>query len=417
MYFEEKQQVYANLLIRAGMHLRKGQKLYLRCPVECFEFGRMVIREAYKEGAQEVITEWTDDQISRMKYENAPVEVFESYPEWNALKLNTLAKTNTAFLMLTGSDPEAMKGVDISKMKAFRKASYNALRDYYRLQSTMGFKWCVAGVPTKAWAEKVYPGMNPDTALTRLWDAVFSTVFVGWKDSDEVSAYEHWMLHADELKEKCEKLNAWQFKTLHYENSLGTDFTVGLVKDHRWEGGADTDKADGGRFFANMPTEEVFTMPDNRIAEGTLVSSMPLSHNGVLIDRFRLTFREGKVVDFDAEKGKEALESILDADEGSRRLGECALVPYPSLVSAQGILFLETLYDENAACHFALGACYETNLKGGENMSEEELSARGANQSLNHVDFMVGTSDLKITGTTWDGQRITVFENGSWAFS
>lgn len=411
MTFEEKKEAYARLIVKAGVHVRKGQKVVVSCPVEAYEFGRLVVRYAYEEGAEEVFMEYQDDPLARFKLDYAPLSVFERFPEWDALKRNTLAKQDAAFIHLVGSDPEALKGADMKKLSARQRAAHEALKEYYKLQSTMGFKWNVSAVPTKAWAVRVFPNENPDVAMTRLWNAIFSAVRIG-----EGDPFEKWMAHADDLAMRSKRLTEWQFDSLHYVNALGTDFTVGLVKNHVWEGGADRDKTDGNRFFANMPTEEVFTMPDLRRADGVLKASMPLSYRGNLIEDFTLTFENGKVVDFDARKGRETLQALLDTDEGSRHLGECALVPYPSPVSEQGILFLETLFDENEACHFALGNCYETNLKGGADMSEEELAAAGGNLSANHVDFMVGTEDLKIVGTRPDGTEITVFENGAWAF-
>lgn len=411
MTFEEKKREYAKLLVNAGLSIRKGQKLYLTCPLEVADFAKLVIKEAYLAGASNVIVKWVDDEIARMKYDYAPIEVFENFPEWEALEKNTLAKDDTAFMRIVGEDPEALKGVDANKIKAGQKAAYAALRDYYKLQSTMGFKWNVSAVPSKAWASKVFPDLDVDEAVCKLWEAVFGTVRIGEGDSVKL-----WMDHAAKLKEKYTILNNWQLKELHYKNSLGTDFTVGLVENHRWEGGADKDPVDGRPFFANMPTEEVFTMPHRLKAEGVLCSSLPLCYEGDLIEDFKLVFKNGEVVDYDAKKGKDQLKLLLEGDEGSRHLGECALVPFDSPVAKQGILFLETLFDENAACHFALGNCYETNLIGGPEMSEEELIAHGGNISLNHVDFMVGTKDLEITGITKDGEKVTVFKNGTWAF-
>ena len=411
MTFEEKKEAYARLIVKAGVHVRPGQRVVLSCPVEAYEFGRLVVKYAYEEGALEVVTEYQDDVTARLKLENAPLSLFETFPEWTALEKNTYAKTDAAFIHLVGSDPEALKGTDVKKLMARRKAAHEALKEFYRLQSTMGFKWNISAVPTKAWAGRVFPEENPDVAMTRLWNAIFASVRIG-----EGDPFERWMAHAADLAGRCMKLNEWQFDSLHYENSLGTDFTVGLVRNHVWEGGADRDKTDGGRFFANMPTEEVFTMPDRRRADGVLKAAMPLSYQGTLIEDFSFTFRDGAVVDYDAKKGKEALKALLETDEGSLHLGECALVPFPSPVSEQGILFLETLFDENAACHFALGNCYETNLAGGAEMEEDEIKALGGNFSANHVDFMVGTADLTITGRTADGSEIPVFKNGSWAF-
>ncbi|MBR6977963.1 MAG: aminopeptidase [Lachnospiraceae bacterium] len=411
MTFEEKKMEYARLIVKAGVHVRKGQTVFIRCAVEHYEFARLVTRYCYEEGAREVIVRYGDTKTARMRYDFAPVEVFKSFPEWDARMFTTFARNDVAFINIVGEDPEAMKGVDPEKISAAVKASSEALKEYRKLQSTMAFKWNIVAIPEQAWAKKVYPNDNESVAVTRLWNAIFGTVRVG-----EGDAYEQWMAHAENLQKKREALTAYQFKTLHYTNALGTDFTVGLVKNHRWEGGAERDRVDGGPFFANMPTEEVFTMPDNRVAEGRLVAALPLSYHGNLIENFEFTFKDGEVAGFKAEKGEEVLKRMLEQDSGAKRLGECALVPFPNPVSSQGVLFYDTLFDENAACHFALGACYETNLEGGENMSEEELREHGANQSLIHVDFMVGTEDLRIVGTTWDGEEITVFENGTWAF-
>lgn len=411
MTFEEKKQEYAKLIVRVGAAVRKNQKVSLSCPVEEYEFGRMIIKEAYLAGAADVAVDWVDDINARMKYDYAPLEVFETFPEWETLKRNTFAKSDYAFIHVVGSDPEIFKGVDQKKITARQKASFAALREYYKLQSTMAFKWSIAAIPTKAWATKVFPELNADEAVMKLWEAIFKAVRIG--DGDPVAK---WAEHAETLRSKCEQLNKWQLKTLHYKNSLGTDFTVGLVENHRWEGGADKDPVTGGPFFANMPTEEVFTMPHREKADGVLYSALPLSYRGSLIENFKLVFKDGCVVDYDAEKGKEVLKNLLEGDEGSKRLGECALVSYPSPISAQGILFLETLFDENATCHFALGNCYETNLVGGPDMEEDELIAHGGNVSMNHVDFMVGTADLTVTGVTKDGETVKVFENGKWAF-
>ncbi len=411
MTLQEKKEQYARLIIRVGVSVREGQVVYVRCPLEEYEFGRMIAAEAYSAGAKNVIFTWNDDKLARLKYDNAPLEVFENYPEWDALMLNTLATTDACFISIVGSDPEALKGADTAKLKAARVALNEKCKPYRKAISTMGVKWNVTAIPTKAWASKVFPELPVDEAVNKLWDAVFGTVRIG--DGDPV---EKWMQHAAELKEKHTKLTSWQLKSLHYKNSLGTDFTVGIVENHRWEGGADSDPVNGQPFFANMPTEEVFTMPHREKAEGVLVSSLPLSYEGNLIKDFKLTFKNGEVVDYEAKEGEEYLKLLLETDEGSRHLGEVALVPYPCPVSEQGIMFLETLFDENAACHFALGHCYETNLVGGADMSEEEVKAKGGNFSINHVDFMVGTKDLLVTGITKDGEEVTIFKDGTWAF-
>ncbi len=411
MTFEEKLQEYAELIIHMGINLRPGQTLYLTCPIERADFCHRVVKEAYEAGAKEVIVKWEDDYVKRLYYENAADECFDRVYPWMAEERNTLAKSDTAFLHLIGSDPEAFKGVDNSKMKRERLAVFEACKEYYHMQSTMGFKWNIVAVPTKAWAKRVFPVLSAEAAQEKLWEAIFTCVRVGNGNSMEA-----WLHHAEDLKKRTKILNEWNLSELHYENGIGTDFTVGLVDENIWEGGADKDPVDGRPFFANMPTEEVFTMPHRDRAEGTLVSAMPLSYNGALIENFSLTFRNGKVVDFSAKSGAETLKTLLESDEGSTHLGECALVPYPSPVSKTGILFLETLFDENAVCHFALGACYETNVKGGAAMTEEEILSVGGNQSANHVDFMIGTKDLHITGRKADGTSVEIFRNGTWAF-
>lgn len=413
--FQDKLKLYAALIVKAGVHVRPGQRVYVNCPAECYEFGRYVTEAAYREGASEVIMKFSDDVITKLTYTYASLAKFENFPQWAADERNFYAKDDTAFIHLVGSDPDALKGVSPDKLKANMKSSHEKLSDYFKLQSTMGFKWNVSAVVTKAWAKKVFPELSEAQAVQKLWNAIFKAVRIDGTASGQL-VYKRWMRHADKLKKKCEILNAWQLKQVTYKNSLGTDFTVGLVENHIWEGGADLDKKDGGRFFANMPTEEVFTMPDNRVAEGRLVSAMPLSYQGSVIEHFSLDFKNGEVVSYHAEKGEELLKMLLESDEGSRRLGEIALVPFPSPISAQNILFLETLFDENAACHFALGACYETNLKGGPEMTEEELKSCGGNISMNHVDFMVGTADLSITGITKDGKAVDIFKDGTWAF-
>jgi len=403
---------YAKLLVSTGVAIREGQKLLINCPIEHYAFARMVCEEAYKAGASEVIIKYNDEKVSRLTYEYAPIEVFENFPSWKADELNTYAKEDVAFLHLIGRDPEALKGIDIAKVKAGQRAAYEPLKPYRKLQTSMSFKWCIAALATDSWASKVYPELSVDEAKNKLWENIFATMRISGDNTSE----EKWNKHADDLEARCKTLNSWKLKELHYTNSLGTDFTVGLVDGHIWEGGADKDKVTGRRCYANMPTEEVFTMPHSHKAEGKLVAALPLSYQGNLIKDFYFIFKDGEVVDYDAKEGKESLKGLLESDEGSRRLGECALVPYPSIIAQQGILFLETLFDENASCHFALGNCYESNIENGSNLSEEEMKEKGANTAINHVDFMVGTPDLRIEGVKENGEKVLVFENGAWAF-
>jgi len=410
MTFDERLRAYAHLIANSGIHIQKGQEVVLRCPVECYSFARLLVEESYKAGAHDVIVMWDDALTSRIRYEYAELPVFERYPQWKADSLLQYARTGAAFISISGTDPEVFKGVDAGKQRLAMKATNAALKEYYDLMTRGEIKWNVSAVPTMNWAKKVFSDCSEQEAMSRLWDAIFKAVRIG--EGDPVALWEE---HASKLSDKCKFLNDKQFVKLHYKNSLGTDFMVGLVKNHRWEGGADVFK-DGSHYFANMPTEEVFTMPHRLQAEGTLVSALPLSYQGNLICDFSLTFKNGRVEDFTAKEGYESLKLLLDTDEGSRHLGEVALVPLPSPVAEQEILFYNTLFDENASCHFALGECYSTNIIGGSELQKEELNSLGGNTSDNHVDFMVGTKDLDITGYTSDGESFVVFQSGSWAF-
>lgn len=408
MNFEEKLQQYAKLVARCGIHVEPGQEVVLHCPVACQDFARMIVKEVYEAGAKDVIVHWNDDQMARMRYEYAPMEVFEEFPQWRVDSQLMYAKRDAAFISITGTDPEAFKGVDARKMMAAGKAADAANKEFTAMMMRSAVKWTVAAVPTEAWAKKVFPDVSVEEAIAKLWDAIFHTMRIG-----EGDAVARWDEHGRNLAEKCRILNDYQFVSLHYVNSLGTDFTVGLPENHHWEGGSDTAKS-GVKYFANMPTEEVFTMPHRLKAEGKLVSALPLSYEGSMIDHFTLIFKDGEVVDFSAEEGEDVLKRLLDMDAGARRLGEVALVPYASPIAELGILFYNTLFDENAACHFALGACYPTTIEGGAALSEEELKERGGNDSMEHVDFMVGTKDLSITGTTKDGEEVAIFRDGNW---
>ena len=405
---EEKIREYARLVVRTGVNAQPGQEIVISCPVEHYEFARLLIEEAYSAGAGEVIMKWSDSVETRQYYENASDEVLSTVPEWKAESYNYYSRRGAGYISVSGSDPESLKGVDPKKMHIRSAAMDKALEEHYKLMMSSEIPWTVAAVPQKQWAKKVFPGMSEEDAMRSLWEKILKAVRIG--DGDAV---QEWQEHDSFLKEKCRMLNAYAFEKLHYQNSLGTHFTVGLVKNHIWEGGSEV-AGTGTVFEANMPTEEIFTMPDCRVAEGTLVSALPLSYRGNLIKGFSLTFRQGQVVEYHALEGEETLKSILDGDEGSRRLGEVAIVPYSSPISQMKTLFYNTLFDENASCHFALGECYPTTVKGGAQMSEEELAAVGGNSSMNHVDFMVGTDDLTIIGIRENGEEVVLFKDGDW---
>ena len=407
--FEENLKKYAALVIQAGVNLQNGQELVIRAPIQSAEFVRLLAQEAYARGAKDVAVFWKDEQLTKLRYLHSPLEVFETMPSWQAEFNNSYARRGAAILTISADDPDLMRDVDPKKLIASVRAADQACKEFYDNLDNGNLAWNIISVPTPAWAKKVFPDCGEQEAQEKLWEAIFHAVRVDTPDPAEA-----WQQHSRLLHEKSQWLNSMQFTKLHYTNSLGTDLTVGLPEQHIWEGGGGSTNG-GVSFFANMPTEEVFTAPHREMVDGIVYSAMPLNHNGSLIDQFSFTFQHGKVVDFTAKEGYEVLKQVLDTDEGSRYLGEAALVPYGSPISSMGILFYNTLFDENASCHLALGSAYPSCIQGGTALSKEELLARGLNDSANHIDFMIGTPDLCITGITKDGREIPIFQNGAWA--
>ena len=407
--FKELMDKYANLIAKVGINVQKGQPLVINAPVEGAEFVRLLAKHAYRLGATEVHVNWNDGELTRMKYENAPMEVFENFPKWYADGLEDYAEKGAGFISISAQDPYLLKGIDPKKIAANNKSSSMALKNYYKYTMNDLNAWCVMSIPTKAWAKRVFPDVPEDDAVEKLWDAIFKATRM--YEDDPVAAWEE---HLRNIEKRVNFLNEKSFKKLYYKSSNGTDLTVELPEGHIWAGGGGKNAKDVF-FVANMPTEEVFTMPHKYGVNGVVHSTKPLNYGGNLINNFNLTFKDGKVVDFKAEEGYDVLKDLLDLDEGAKRLGEVALVPYDSPISQANIIFYNTLFDENASCHFALGKAYPTNLKGGPEMNEEELDKAGVNDSLTHVDFMVGEKDLSIVGETKDGERVQIFENGNWA--
>ena len=406
---EEKLREYASLLVRVGLNVQKGQRLVISSPVECAYFARMCAQEAYDTGCKEVVMNWHDDAMARMKYLQADDAIFDEVALWRRHFFNDYALEGAAYLAISASDPENFKGVDPRRLVRAQQASGKALKDFDRLQMCSGFPWCIASIPIPSWAKRVFPDVTEEQAMERLWDAIFKAVRI----SGDGCSVEHWQEHIQMLSRRKEKLNALRLKTLHYTNSLGTDLTVELPEDHIWEAGDDC-TADGQPFVANMPTEELFTAPLRTGANGVVVASMPLVHDGNIIDGFRMTVESGKITSVSAKQGQEVLEAAISVDEGAAYFGEVALVPYDSPISNQKLLFYNTLFDENAACHIAFGEAYPC-IKGGRDMDKEQLKEHGLNDSVTHVDFMVGTADLSIVGTTQDGREVPIFINGNFA--
>ena len=406
---EEKLQEYARLLVRVGLNVQRGQTLVISSPVECAYFARLCAAEAYAVGCKEVVMNWHDDALGRMKYLYADDAVFDDVPLWRRHFFNDYAQEGAAYLAISASDPENLKGVDGSRIIRAQQASGKALKEFDRLQMCSGFPWCIASIPIPSWAKTVFPEDGEERAMERLWDAIFRAVRI----SGDGKAVEKWQAHLKTLHARMEKLNALKFKSLHYTNALGTDLTVELPEGHIWEAGNDVTLS-GQEYIANIPTEELFTSPLKTGVNGVVYASLPLVHDGNIIDGFHFVVKDGKIVEARARQGEETLQAAIAVDEGASYFGEVALVPYDSPISNQKILFYNTLFDENAACHIAFGEAYPC-LEGGQKMTKEELKARGLNDSITHVDFMVGTPDLRIVGTTHDGREIPVFKNGNFA--
>ncbi len=403
---------YAKLLISVGINVQPGQTLVIRCPVDKAAFARMLVSEAYKAGAREVIMRWGDQFIARETYLHAADEIFDTYRPWDADMLNTLAREDAAFLSVISSDPDGMNGVDHTRMMRESRVFGPAVAEYREAQMADRIQWCIAALPEKNWAKKMFPGVPEDEAMEKLAEAIFSTMRIT-ADNDPAEA---WRRHNENFSSRTAKLNALDLKSLRYTNSLGTDLTIELPEGHYWEGGS-SKSARGVVFFPNMPTEEIFTAPKRDGVNGRVVSTKPFLTGGEIIDKFAFTIENGRIVkvETDDPKHRKMLEDEISVDEGARYLGEVALVPYDSPISNMDALFYDTLFDENASCHLAFGASYPT-IRGGADMTEAQRLEAGLNQSITHEDFMVGSADLNITGVTHDGREIPVFVNGNFAF-
>ncbi|WP_438447243.1 aminopeptidase [Gorillibacterium sp. sgz5001074] len=406
--FTTQLEKYAELVLRVGVNIQPGQVLMVEAPLETVEFTRIVVCKAYEAGAKYVQVNWDDEAITRIRFESAPDESFSYYPEWTAKMMEQLAEGNGALLNIKVPDPELYKGIDSAKVSSASKAASVARQKFQGYVRKSTFSWCLVKAPTRAWADKVFADLPEEERVTAMWETLFRMNRVD--RDDPVGA---WGEHLETLLAKRKVLNAKQYRRLHFR-APGTDLSVELPQGHIWLGGGKANDA-GVVFVANMPTEEVYTMPHRTGVNGTVTSTMPLNLNGRLVDRFSITFRDGRVTGYKAEVGEEHLASLLDTDEGAKYLGEVALVPYDSPISNLNRIFYNTGIDENASCHLALGSAYPTNLENGTKLSREELLARGANVSMAHTDFMIGSAELEIDGELPDGTVEPVFRKGNWA--
>ena len=409
MNFERNLDEYAKLAVQVGVNIQPGQTLLVRSPIQCATFVRKVVEHAYKLGAKNVHIEWSDEECTLIKYLNAPEETFNDFPRWISDQYVDIAKEGGAFLTIYAQNPDLLKNVDPQRVANYQKASAAALKEWRSYTLSDKCKWSIISIPTESWAKKVFPDVSSEEAVNKLWDAIFKCTRV-----DTENPVESWKTHNANLKERTDFLNEKNFKTLKFKSSK-TDLTMDLPEGHIWASGASYDP-NGVSFNANMPTEEIFSMPHKFKVNGVVHSTKPLVYGGNVIDNFSLTFKDGKIIDYTAEKGKETLGKLIDTDEGSHYLGEVALVPFKSPISDTNIVFFNTLFDENASCHFAIGSAYKTCIKDGDKISDDELDKYGVNYSLTHVDFMIGSSDMNIIGITYDGNEVQIFKDGNWAF-
>ncbi|THF77538.1 aminopeptidase [Cohnella fermenti] len=399
---------YADLIVRTAVNIQKGQELWINAPIHLPELTRLVVKRAYEVGAKSVHVEWRDEQISKLTYSLAPDEAFETYPAWRVQGMSELAENGGAYLLIKSDDPDLLKGIDPKRIADYSRVSSAALAGWRKYTASKRVTWSIVAAPSDNWAKLVFPELDTAAAVEALWQAIFAAVRVD--RDDPVAAWEE---HNNTLLAKRAYLDKKQYKKLHYR-APGTDLILELPDNHLWNGGISKNER-GGTFNPNIPTEEVYSAPHRLGTNGVVRATKPLSYQGNLIENFSLTFENGRVVDFEAEKGYDSLKEMLDLDNTSRYLGEVALVPHRSPISDSNIIFYNTLFDENASNHLALGNAYPTCIEGGPAMSREELEQAGLNQSFLHVDFMVGSAEMDIDGITKDGQIEPVFRKGNWA--
>ncbi|GED66998.1 aminopeptidase [Brevibacillus reuszeri] len=406
--FKENVEKYADLAIRTGVNLQLGQTLVIVAPIEAVTLVRVLTEKAYDAGAKHVLVEWSDDELSLIRYRKAPDEAFTEYPSWKAKGFEELAAGGAAFLTIYAPTPGLLKDINPERIATEAKTNAIAMKNYRNYTKSDEVSWSIIAYPTEAWAQKVFPDQPIQQAIDQLWNVIFKVTRVYEDDPNQA-----WSEHNAKLAKIVAYLNNKQYQELSYEMNE-TKLSVALPKNHVWKGGASVTKQ-GTVFNPNLPTEEVYTMPHKDGIHGVVHSTKPLNYGGNVIDQFSLVFEQGMVVDFSAETGYETLQHLLKMDEGARHLGEVALVPYRSPISLSNVIFYNTLFDENASCHFALGQCYPTNITGGTAMNDEELAQHGGNKSHIHVDFMMGGAEMNIDAITEDGKREPLFRNGEWA--
>ena len=399
---------YARLIVRTGVNVRKGQDVRITADLDQPEFVAMVADEAYKAGAREVIVDWNYQALEKVHLRGASVKTLTTVHDWQKAKWEHYVDTLPAVIHLISDDPDGLKGVSVKKMTQVAMANRKAFKPY-RDQMENKYQWCIAAVPGLAWAKKVFPGVRGSQAVEKLWEAILSASRV---TEDPVAA---WEAHNADLKARCDYLNALGIEKLHYTADNGTDLTVGMIPQARFCGGGE-ESLQKIFYNPNIPTEECFISPMKGQAEGIVYATKPLSYQGQLIDGFSVRFEGGKAVEVHAEQGEELLKSLISMDEGAAYLGECALVPQASPIAESGLLFYNTLFDENAACHLALGMGFADTIEDFHNKSLDEIHALGVNDSMIHEDFMIGCDTMNIDAICAGGKVVPIFRNGNWAF-
>ena len=398
---------YAELVVKVGANVQKGQEVNITVATEHSDFAYYIAEWSYKVGAKRVTIDWYNDDIDRLNNKKQSLETMKDMPNWKIEKIKNMSEILPCRIHVESSDPDVLKGIDQDKLAEARKYNYPKYKKYLDDMDNK-HQWTIVAAPSKAWAKKVFPDLDAKSAYNKLWEVILYTARVG------ENPIKQWEEHNKYLKTQCSKLNDYDFKYLHFTSSNGTNLKVGLMENQQFASGSET-SLQNITYNPNMPTEECFGMPSKYEVEGIVYSTKPLSYNGELIEDFNIRFEKGKAVEVHAKKGEELLKTMISMDEGSAYLGEVALVPYDSPISKSNILFYNTLFDENASCHLALGIAYTCNLKGYENMTMEDFKKLGVNFSMNHVDFMIGSKDTSIKGYTKDGRCIEVFKDGNWA--
>ncbi len=399
---------YAKLLARTGINVKKGQWVIVYAQLDQPEFVEMTVEELYRAGAGLVTVEWSHQPLAQAHYKYAATERLASVEKWEIAKREYMQEQLPAMLYILSEDPDGLKGIDQEKYAAVSAARAKVFKPFRDAMDNK-YQWCIAAVPSKAWAKKVFPDLMVNTAVERLWDAILAA-----SHADGADPVREWARHNDALATYCDKLNRLGLTALEYSSSNGTNLRVGLMDKSVFKGGGE-ETIQGNYYNPNIPSEEIFTSPKAGEAEGIVYATKPLSYQGQLIENFSVRFEGGKVVEVHAEKNQELLEKMIAMDENACRLGECALIAYDSPINNMGFIFYNTLFDENASCHLALGRGFNECVNDFENMSQEELIAEGVNDSIIHVDFMIGSKDLNIVGIRKNGERVQIFRDGNWA--